>query len=395
MAGYRGCRVRGNRLSSTEVADSPRNASRLAAVVLTACLPAVAAGCPRPALEGRPCAVDADCVDVALSCVDARCTAGAGPTDAGGVLDDDAGVDDAGVGDAGVGDAGVDDAGVDDAGSVDAGIPDVPQTCAHVHALDPTAPSGPYALDLDHDGALDDRNDDGTITNAGDGIYCNMSIAGGGWILSGYLDQDVIAASGCPPPWVLEDHSDDPLGFVGCRRGGTNGGQASIFAAVWYPYTEILGVVEAVPFGTPDAFFDSPIADSTIGDPYVDGVSVTVGDNPREHVFTFVSASPDGDPAAACPCAGGPGPPAFVGEDYVCDVPSPAAIAGGTNHFDPSDPQWDGSDFVCTSPDVVNGNFFTRNVGGPRLDNPEVRIMSDEGSADEDFAITRIEIYTR
>ena len=340
---------------------------------LLAC--AALVSCNPPSLRGRACDRDADCASQQLACVAGAC--GVAVVDA-----PDAGAPDAGAPDAG-------DAGSD--AGVDGGVPSVPRTCADVLALHPGAPSGPYALDLDGDGALDDRDGDGAVTDVDDGLYCQMTIGGGGAVLVGFLTSTSVPTDGCPPGWLVEDRRPS---FIGCRRGdigGAGGGQAAVFIGHYYPYRTIIGVVEAVPYGAGNAFTDLPqFSDGSIDSPYVDGVSITVGD-PRVHVFTFASA----DKPSVCPCAGGPAAPAFVGGDYVCDEPTAALVDGGPV-FDPGDPQWDGSDNTCEPVGfAATAPFFVVDTGAVRDDPIEVRIMSDESGAVEDFAITRLELYVR
>ena len=54
------------------------------------------------------------------------------------------------------------------------------EACLALHQQDPAAPTGAYNLDLDVDGAADDRNGDGAV-NAADQLVCDMDRAGGGW----------------------------------------------------------------------------------------------------------------------------------------------------------------------------------------------------------------------
>ena len=73
-------------------------------------------------------------------------------------------------------------------------------------------------------------------------------------------------------------------------------------------------------YGQPDAF-RSFLANSslTVDDIYVDGVSITHGNNPRLHVWTHAIGFEDGGTSGLeCPCNAGStlNPPSFVGENY-------------------------------------------------------------------------------
>ena len=86
-------------------------------------------------------------------------------------------------------------------------------------------------------------------------------------------------------------------------------------------YTKIRGFLREYQKGTPDGFRASRDDGFGIDDPYVDGVSITLG-NPPKHVWTYAAGltSNGNFPNNNCPCTvtSGPNSPPFVGENYFC-----------------------------------------------------------------------------
>ena len=91
------------------------------------------------------------------------------------------------------------------------------------------------------------------------------------------------------------------------------------------------GRVNAYQRGSPNAF-DTTFRDAFTKDAYVDGVSLTHGDEgSNQHIWTFVAALYENAndtsymPFLACPCSDTNGSwtfevPEFVGDDYFCDT---------------------------------------------------------------------------
>ncbi len=76
---------------------------------------------------------------------------------------------------------------------------------------------------------------------------------------------------------------------------------------------------------TPDAF-DPYYHNRPIDDAYVDGVSLTHGQSPRQHIWTFASAIDEiRSNHNVCPCTRPDYPytgvlPPFIGQDYFCET---------------------------------------------------------------------------
>lgn len=116
-------------------------------------------------------------------------------------------------------------------------------------------------------------------------------------------------------------------------------------------YNQVCGKVIAYQVGSPDAFGDFRRGDLTIDSNYVDGVSLTHGRSPRQHIWTFAAAldeygaAMDGE--ATCECShttrGGRPSPIFVGQDYFCDAGLPRFSGSFHGQFLNTTPLWDGA----------------------------------------------------
>ena len=78
---------------------------------------------------------------------------------------------------------------------------------------------------------------------------------------------------------------------------------------------------------THDAFKPySHTTGDTIDSQYVDGVSLTCGQRPRKHIWTFAAAYSDARSysQSTCPCTNMDTPnarvPPFIGQDYFCET---------------------------------------------------------------------------
>ena len=164
----------------------------------------------------------------------------------------------------------------------------------------------------------------------------------------------------------------------------------------------------AYQYGSTDAFgpyINQHAPPNTIDTAYVDGVSITHGQSPRHHIWTFASAltkvlSIDHD---ICACTDTRHnwlytTPSWVGNDYFCDSgnPGPGFNHGG-NYSD--DPLWDGQGCPSTSTccQFNNPPWFCKELPQAIADSIEVRICGSEGGyigiSDENLLVELIELY--
>lgn len=207
-----------------------------------------------------------------------------------------------------------------------------------------------------------------------------------------------VPSQSCPS--ALKLHTTDSLRLCGKK---TIGCDSITIPTNEKSYQEVRGIVRAYQFGSPDAFHTS--RQGNIDSTYVDGVSITHGESPREHIWTYAIAYrqyPGNDAYAdTCPSTGGgQSQPAFVGDDYFCSSANPGNPGqdqgGGTWSLVlyPT-PLWSnirGDCSDCGDDDL----FFCKKLPSPTTDDLEVRVCADESlTQNEDIRIEYIDLYIR
>ena len=128
---------------------------------------------------------------------------------------------------------------------------------------------------------------------------------------------------------------------------------------------------------------------------YVDGVSITHGDSPRKHIWTFAAEVLEKENYCPCSSPTATQPPSFVGDDYYCE--------SGLLRYDwdsvlYSDVLWDGENCnlneapCCDRPLLP---WFCKELPEPTSDDLEVCICTDDRLSNEDVLIETIEIYVQ
>ena len=270
-------------------------------------------------------------------------------------------------------------------------IPSFPDiSCSHISQRLPFTPSAFYWV----------RASNGSAVR----VYCDMTMLCGGvtrgWMRVARLDFNDIATS-CPSG--LRERDDSGIRTCGIESSGA-ACPSVMFSTSGVEYTKVCGKILAYQFSSPDAFGDfdrgsNPDIDSN----YVDGVSLTHGHTPRNHIWTFAAALDEGDDDEyTCECSNsqsaGRSSPLFVGQDYFCD-------SGLQNYdnildrgvFSPNDPLWDGagcgSESTCCS--FNNPPWFHKELPSPTSDDIEMRVCCDQLRSDEDIAMSSVEIYVQ
>ena len=172
-------------------------------------------------------------------------------------------------------------------------------------ALPPSSPSGYYWVRASNDSAVRVHCD--IITSCGDGD----------WMRVASLDFSN-ASTSCPSG--LQERVDS-----GIRTCGIESSEAAcpsvILSTSGVEYTKVCGKILAYQFSSPNGF-DTHSGSDEIDGNYVDGVSLTYGDTPRNHIWIFAAGLGG---RSVCPCSSsvssvGTSPPSFVGDDYFCDA---------------------------------------------------------------------------
>ena len=258
-------------------------------------------------------------------------------------------------------------------------------SCADIHEVYPSAISGYYNITLTN----------GSIVTA----YCDMEGINcdeeGGWTRVAYLNMTEPGAT-CPS--VLRQAGYININHDVCGRPtpSSAGCDSTFFSTYSINYTRICGQVRGYQLASPDVFI-SGIND--IDSYYVDGVSITYGSNPRQHIWTYAAGWYETRlDSGGCPCSSdsSASPPSFVSNDYYCE--------SGLN--DPpfsfilyaDDPLWDGQNCngpestCCTNPNMP---WFLKTLDETTTDNIELRVCNDQSLPDEDTPLDIIEMYVK
>ena len=161
---------------------------------------------------------------------------------------------------------------------------------------------------------------------------------------------------------------------------------SAFFSSSGLPYSQVCGRIEGSYMGTPDGFHTFPDErpdNPTIDDNYVDGVSLSYGMNPRNHVWTLAATVPQHSRMAGCTSCNYLVPD-FVGSDYSCQiVPDCNSLPDDST-----------CRLVWNDGNLCNGtNNFYRNLTQTTREDLEMRLCRDQAASDEDIFITLLEIF--
>ena len=210
-----------------------------------------------------------------------------------------------------------------------------------------------------------------------------------------------IPGQSCPD--ALKLRTSNSLRLCGKTTG--NSCDSFILPVDGQTYQQVRGKVKAYQYGTTDGFLrwrgGRPVGGSDdIESVYVDGISITHGQSPRNHVFTYVvgwrqynvERNPERD-NASCPSAGyGQPQPDFVGDNYICSSGNPGPRLSWS--LFPNTPLFSnilGNCMNCGD----DHPFFCVNLPAPTTDDLEIRVCADEGLGNEDIRIESMDFYIR
>ena len=259
-------------------------------------------------------------------------------------------------------------------------------SCADIYKANPDVISGYYNITLTNGSIV-------TVYCDMEGINCDEE---GGWTRVAYLNMTEPGTT-CPSGLTQTGYININHDVCGRPNPSSAGCDSTFFSTYSINYTKVCGQVRGYDYRSPDAF---AIQSSNIDSYYVDGVSITYGSNPRQHIWTYTGGWYETRlNIAGCPCNNGssaPPPPSFVGNDYYCE--------SGLNDLSYSyilyadDPLWDGQNCIgpestcCTN---LNMPWFLNTLDETTTDNIELRVCSDQGLPDEDTPVDIIELYVK
>ena len=204
------------------------------------------------------------------------------------------------------------------------------------------------------------------------------------------------ARAQCPPGLVEAVHSGQRV----CTKGGV-GTCSQTFFDTGVAFSQVCGKVIGYQFASPDAF--APGGVNGIDANYLDGVSLTYGSSPRQHIWSFAASLDEvgSVPGRFCPCtnielaAQGTPPPSFVGNDYFCDTGSELSFMSNT--FYGADPLWDGlgCGHLSSCCSLNDPPWFFKKLDSPVTEAIETRVCTDSSAADEQVLVEQIEMYVQ
>ena len=207
----------------------------------------------------------------------------------------------------------------------------------------------------------------------------------------------------CPSAWreVTMD------GIRVCARPiSTKGSCPGVLYHASGQYSKVCGRVIGYQFGSPSAFELGAVEDRTIDEVYVEGVSITHGRHPRQHIWSYAAGSNEHRVSqecsdSKCPCNGGRKPPSYVRNNYYCESAYKLGVTDCyvIDRFFPDDPLWDGQQCdndegtCCTGANTPP--WFNVDLSERTSDDIEVRICHDQYTRDEDTPIQVLELYVQ
>lgn len=233
---------------------------------------------------------------------------------------------------------------------------------------------------------------------------------GGGWIKVADFDLErddattstPTTANTCPGGW----EKFVTQGIPHCRlRDGGGLCQSTNFSTNAVLFSQVCGRVRGYQVGRTTGFFASGVYDPdlTLDDPYLDGVSITRGRRPREHIWSFASGTSTTITSTttighACPClnpevAAELSLPDYVGDNYFCN--------SGTDEpsyfweFYPN-PLWGGQGCAPGNKCCDGGAYFFVDLKEPSCDPLEVRLCTSVLEfAKINVGVSAIELYVK
>ena len=261
------------------------------------------------------------------------------------------------------------------------------RNCSQILHVYSSAPSGYYTIQAPNGSLIP--------------VYCDMEGSNcdgkGGWMRVGYINMSEPNAT-CPSG--LNSYFFPNINYPLCDRPHpSNGGcNSTIFSTFGLNCSQVCGQIRGYHRGNVDGIYDNNHGSPSLEGAYVDGVSITHGNNPRHHIWTYIVGQKETSITQwDCPCNNGSTEtiPQYVGDDYYCESGVSVSEAY-TLHY--NDPLWDGIQCnylefpCCTSPNMP---WFVKSLNQSTIDDIELRMCTSEGYPDESTPVDIIELYVR
>ena len=270
------------------------------------------------------------------------------------------------------------------------------KSCKDLYSNDPDVESGYYWI----------KSSSGSPAR----VYCKMDAdcqnMTGGWMRVAYIDMRN-SSHQCPSGLSLITRSSAPRRVCDRTSSSFTACASNNFTAHGISYSRVYGRIKAYQNGYSIAYYYNRY--HSIDQAYVYGVSLTHGQNPRKHIWTFSGAVDENSNHASykCPCINSninPSSftvPSFIGNDYFCDTALVNQFHTYTIGFYPSDPLWDGegcgsTNTCCSVPNLCGNNsppWFIKHLPSSTTDDVEMRLCRP--STDGSTPIEIVELYVQ
>ena len=260
-------------------------------------------------------------------------------------------------------------------------------SCRALHDRNPGAPSDYYWIGKSGSPAVK--------------VYCDMTRTcgnlTGGWMRVANIDMTNTSQQ-CPTGLNL---ITSPKRLCDLTRYPTCA--SNTFTTQGVQYKHVCGRVIGYQNKVPIAFYLNRFGG--IDGRYVFGISLTHGQNPRKHIWTFAGASDETTgyrPNFKCPCTNislspSPPTPSYIRNYYFCDTALSVHYNSVPRVLQPSKPLWDGegcgpSDTCCSFPGGSSTPpWFSKDLPSPTTDNIEMRVCRPDSSGSTPIEI--VELY--
>ena len=232
--------------------------------------------------------------------------------------------------------------------------------------------------------------------------YCNMTEitangsfistcagVGGGW--RRIVNINISAGDDCPGEWRKATQS----GVSFCRVASDDvyyTCSSASFSTNGINYQKVCGRARGYQKGDTVGFYGVYYS-RTIDQDYVDGLSITHGNNPHQHIWTFASGRGEKyDHVYSCPCTyTNAYLPSFVGSNYYCESASWYCCNFHTYFF--NDTLWDGAGCTDNCCEDTTQPWFYRELNQISQDDIEARICTHGSYWYRSTLIDQLELY--
>ena len=259
---------------------------------------------------------------------------------------------------------------------------DPSRSCQYIAETNSSAPSGYYWVE----------SSNGSTVN----VYCDMARhccnSTGGWMRVAYLNM-TDSSQQCPEGFTLRSEPNRT-----CELIANHGCTSILYHSHDIQYSKVCGRARAYQYYETIAFYRYDRGHgTTIDSNYVSGMSITHGESPRKHIWTFAAALDETrSDLFVCPCTKTDSPytgrvPPFIGNDYFCDTGSRGS---NQNRYYWEDPLWDGEGCGPTNSccQFNSPPWFCKELPQPTTDDVEVRVCTWNQSY-RDTPFDFIELY--